>query len=434
MIKRLSLLALSAFFLGNSSVATASDIEVSASLQKKVIEWRRHLHANPELSNREFETAKYVTQHLKSLGIDVQTNIAHTGVVGILKGGKPGPVVALRADMDALPVTERVDLPFASKVTSEYNGQSVGVMHACGHDTHVAILMGVAETLAKRKNDLRGTVKFIFQPAEEGAPAGERGGAELMVEQGVLRAPKVDAIFGLHISSKMEVGYLGYRSGGIMAAVDNFKLTVTGKQVHGSTPWDGIDPIVASAQIINDIQSIVSRQLPLTKNAAVISVGSIHGGVRSNIIPQSVELIGTIRTLDPDMRNHLHARLREVVKHSAAVMGATTELQLPYTTHYPITYNQPELMEQMLPTMQRVAGSDNVLLMDAITGAEDFSFFQQQVPGVYFFLGGKTKGLAPEQAPAHHTPDFYIDESGMPLGVQVLSQMAIDYMEQSTRQ
>lgn len=411
-----------------ASEANLQDVKISADLEQQVIEWRRHLHQHPELSNREFATAKYITAHLKKLGIEVTTQVAHTGVVGLLKGAKPGPVVALRADMDALPVTERVDLPFASKATSEYNGQKVGVMHACGHDTHVAMLMGVAELLAEQRDELAGTVKFIFQPAEEGAPKGEEGGAELMVKQGVLTDPEVDVIFGLHISSKMDVGTIGYRHGGIMAAVDNFKVTVSGKQVHGSTPWDGIDPVVASAQIINDLQTIVSRQLPLTKNAAVISVGSIHGGVRSNIIPESVEMVGTIRTLDPDMRLQLHEKMRNVVKHSAAVMGATAKLELPYTTHYPITYNDPELMDRVLPVMQKVAGDNNVNRMDAITGAEDFSFFQQKIPGVYFFIGGKSKNLPVSEAPAHHTPEFFIDESGMKLGVEVMTQLTLDYL------
>jgi amidohydrolase len=408
--------------------ADGASVAVSPELERKVIEWRRYLHQHPELSNREFETAKYIANHLTALGLEVQTGVAHTGVVGILRGSKPGPVVALRADMDALPVTEKVDLPFASKVIRDYNGQSVGVMHACGHDTHVAMLMGVAELLAARRDAIAGTVKFIFQPAEEGAPEGEQGGAELMVKEGVLNNPAVDAIFGLHISSKMDVGSVGYRSGGIMAAEDNFKLTVKGKQVHGSTPWDGIDPIVAAAQIINDIQTIVSRQLPLTKNAAVITVGSIHGGVRSNIIPDQVEMVGTIRTLDEGMRKTLLERLHHVVKHSAAVMGASAELRVPYTSHYPVTYNDPALVKAMLPTLQNVAGVNQVIEIDAITGAEDFSFFQQKVPGFYFFLGGKAKNMTVDEAPAHHTPYFYIDESGLKLGVALMSQLALDYL------
>ncbi|MEE4246435.1 MAG: amidohydrolase [Kangiellaceae bacterium] len=423
MIKTLTTIAGALLF---SSVAGA--VNVSKSLENKVIEWRRHIHQNPELSNREFKTAEYIAAHLRKLGIEVQTGVAHTGVVGVLKGDKPGKVVALRADMDALPVLEKVDLPFASKAIGEYNGNEVPVMHACGHDTHVAILMGVAELLAAQKADLKGTVKFIFQPAEEGAPKGEEGGAELMVKEGVLKNPSVDAIFGLHINSKRELNTIGYRAGGIMAAVDDFKVTVSGKQVHGSTPWDGIDPVVAAAQIINDIQTIVSRRLQLTKNAAVITVGSIHGGVRSNIIPDKVELVGTIRTLDSGMRKILLEKLAEVVKHSAAVMGATAKLEAPYSTHYPVTYNDPKLVDKMLPTVKSVMGGDNVTYIDAITGAEDFSFFQKEIPGFYFFLGGRDPKVDIADAPAHHTPTFYVDERAMKKGVEVMSQLALDYL------
>lgn len=398
-------------------------------VESKVIDWRRHLHANPELSNREFKTAKMVAEHLKSLGIEVQTGIAHTGVVGILKGGLPGKVVALRADMDALPVTETVDLPFASKVKSTYAGQNIGVMHACGHDTHVAILMGVAEVLSQVRDTIPGTVKFIFQPAEEGAPEGEEGGAELMVKQGVLKSPDVDAIFGLHISSQTPVGVIGYRPGGIMASVDDFRIRVHGKQVHGSTPWNGVDPIVVSAQIINSLQTIVSRQMPLTKQAAVVTIGSIHGGVRSNIIPSEVELIGTIRSLDSDMRKQIHQKIRKIATNVAASMDATVDIDIPMASSYPVTYNTPALVEYMLPTMQRQAGENNVVLIDAITGAEDFSFFAKEVPGFYFFLGGKPKHVKTKDAPAHHTPEFFIDESGMKLGVKTLANMALDYLK-----
>ena len=398
-------------------------------IESKVIDWRRHFHQHPELSNREFETAKVIAKHLKQLGMEVQTGVAHTGVVGILKGGLPGKVVALRADMDGLPVTESVDLPFASKVTSSYAGQKVGVMHACGHDTHVAILMGVAEVLAQVKDTIPGTIKFIFQPAEEGAPEGEEGGAELMVKQGVLKSPEVDAIFGLHISSKTPVGVIGYRPGGIMAAVDDFRIRVHGKQVHGSTPWNGIDPIVVSALIINSLQTIVSRQVPLTKQAAVVTIGSIHGGVRSNIIPSEVELIGTIRSLDADMRQTIHERIRKIATNVAASMDATVDVDIPMSNSYPITYNTPTLVKHMLPTMKRQAGENNVVLIDAITGAEDFSYFAKEVPGFYFFLGGKATDVKTKDAPAHHTPEFYIDESGMKLGVKTLSNMALDYLK-----
>lgn len=398
-------------------------------LESKVIAWRRDFHEHPELSNREFRTAEKVAAHLESLGMEVTTGVAHTGVVGVLRGGRPGPVVALRADMDGLPVTERVPLPFASTVTTIFNGQEVGVMHACGHDTHVAMLMGVAELLASMRNDLPGTVKFIFQPAEEGAPAGEEGGAELMVKEGVLKNPDVDVIFGLHIWSKEDIGTIAYRPGGLLAAVDDFGITVKGVQTHGSQPWAGIDPIVVSAQIITGLQTIVSRQLELTKNAAVVSVGSIHGGVRSNIIPERVELVGTIRSLDGEMRQQIHERVRRTATHIAQSVGATAEVKIPLTTSYPITYNDPALVEEMLPILRAVAGAAKVELMDAITGAEDFSFFAEQVPGFFFFLGGKPLGTTKEEAAPHHTPDFFIDESGLKLGVRALANMTLDYME-----
>jgi amidohydrolase len=401
---------------------------LSDALASKVIEWRRDFHEHPELSNREFRTAQKVAAHLESLGIEVTTEVAHTGVVGVLQGAQPGPVVALRADMDGLPVTERVPLSFASKVTSIYNGQEVGVMHACGHDTHVAMLMGVAEMLASMRDDLRGTVKFIFQPAEEGAPAGEEGGAALMVAEGVLKNPDVEVIFGLHIWAKQDIGIIGYRPGGLLAAVDDFGITVKGVQTHGSQPWAGVDPVVVSAQIINGLQTIVSRQLELTKNAAVVTVGSIHGGVRSNIIPEQVELIGTIRSLDGEMREQIHERIHRTATHIAQSMGATAEVKIPLTTSYPITYNDPALVEEMLPALHAVAGRENVQLIDAITGAEDFSFFAEQVPGFFFFLGGKPLDKTEEEAAPHHTPDFYIDESGLELGVRTLANMTLDYM------
>lgn len=409
--------------------APSSQVDGMAdAIESKVIEWRRDFHEHPELSNREFRTAQRVAAHLESLGIEVTQKVAHTGVVGVLRGGRSGPVVALRADMDGLPVTERVALPFASKVTSVFNGQNVGVMHACGHDTHVAILMGVAEILASMKDDLPGTVKFIFQPAEEGAPAGEEGGAELMVREGVLENPDVDVIFGLHIWAKQDVGIIGYRPAGLLAAVDDFGITVRGVQTHGSQPWAGVDPIVVSAQIINGLQTIVSRQVELTKNAAVVSIGSIHGGVRSNIIPEQVEMVGTIRTLDREMRDQIHERIRRTATHIAQSMGATAEVQIPLTTSYPVTYNDPALVEEMLPALYEVAGSDNVQLMNAITGAEDFSFFAEQVPGFFFFLGGKPLDKTADEAAPHHTPDFFIDESGLKLGVRALTNMTLDYM------
>lgn len=411
-----------------TGTSTSADIEaLAAAIEPRVIEWRRHLHANPELSNREFETAAMVATHLESLGLEVQTGVAHTGVVGLLRGASPGPVVALRADMDALPVEERVDLPFKSTVTSEYRGETVPVMHACGHDTHVAMLMGAAEILVGMRDQLRGSVKFIFQPAEEGPPPGEAGGAELMTKEGVMA--DVDAAFGLHIHANTYVGKITYRSEGMMAAVDDFRITLTGKQAHGSTPWHGIDPVVTAAQIINNLQTIVSRSLELTKDPAVVTVGSIHGGVRSNIIPETVEMLGTIRTFDPGMRDQLHERFREIVSHTAASNGATAEVELPYSVHYPVTYNDPELTTQMLPTLQRTAGEGKVEVIDAITGAEDFSYFAREVPGLYVFIGGKPHDVPEEVSVSHHTPDFYIDESGMKLGVKTYLNLALDYMD-----
>jgi len=396
-------------------------------IESKVIEWRRHFHQYPELSNREFKTAEKIAEHLKNLGLEVKTGVAHTGVVGLLKGGKAGPVVGLRADIDALPVTERVDVPFASKVRSKYDGHDVGVMHACGHDAHIAILMGVAEILTSMKKDLAGSVKFIFQPAEEGAPQGEEGGAELMVKEGVLKNPEVDVIFGLHIWALAEVGTISYRPRSMMAAVDVLRITVKGKQTHGSTPWTGIDPITASAQIIIGLQTIISRQTELTEEAAVITIGSIHGGVRSNIIPEEVELIGTIRTLNTDMRDKIHEKIRLTATKIAESAGAVADVRI--TKGYPITYNDPELTEMMLPCLKEVVGEENVKLVKAITGAEDFSFFQQQIPGLYFFLGGLPKDKRVEEAAPHHSPDFYIDESGLKLGVRALSYLALDYMD-----
>ncbi len=416
----------SSAFSWNGKLKTQAD-KAADGIEAKVIEWRRHFHQYPELSNREFKTAEKVAEHLRALGIKVQTGVAHTGVVGVLKGGKSGPVVGLRADMDALPVTERTDVPFKSEVRTEYNGFDVGVMHACGHDTHIAILMGVAEVLSGMKAQLRGTVKFIFQPAEEGAPAGEEGGARLMVKEGVLANPAVDVVFGLHISAQTEAGTITYRPEGIMAASDGFRIKVLGKQTHGSTPWTGVDPITVSAQIIMGLQTVISRQTALTQEAAVISVGAIHSGVRGNIIPEEAEMIGTIRTLDTEMQDIIHEKIKLTAEKIAESAGATVEVNIG--KGYPVTYNDPKLTAQMLPTLQAVAGDENVKLIKAITGAEDFSFFQQKVPGLYFFLGGMPKGKDPSEAAPHHTPDFFIDESGLVLGVKALTHLALDYMD-----
>jgi amidohydrolase len=401
---------------------------LTAAVEPSVIAWRRDIHQHPELGNREFRTAALVADHLRALGIEVQTGVAHTGVVGVLRGGRPGAVVALRADMDALPVTERVDLPFASRVRAEYNGEQVGVMHACGHDTHVAILMGVAEVLSQMRDRIPGTVKFIFQPAEEGPPAGEEGGAELMVREGVLENPRVDAAFALHISSLGEVGNIYYSPRGTYASADDFRMVVRGKQTHGGYPWNGVDPIVASAQIISALQSIVSRQMNLIENPAVVTVGKIEGGVRSNIVPEQVEMLGTIRALDPEDRRLLHERVRRVATGVAEAMGATVEIQLPYTTAYPVTFNDEALTEEMLPVLRAVAGADAVHLRRPVTGAEDFSFIAEKVPGFYINLGGRPSHVPEAEAPAHHTPEFQVDDSGLGLGVRAMSMMALHYL------
>ncbi|MFZ1312656.1 MAG: amidohydrolase [Chitinophagaceae bacterium] len=401
-------------------------------IEAKCINWRRDFHQHPELGNSEFRTAKIIADHLRSLGIEVKENIGKTGVVGILKGAKPGPCIGLRADMDALPVVERVNLPFASKAQSTYNGQSVGVMHACGHDAHVAILMSVAEILAGMKNELTGTIKFIFQPAEEGPPEGEEGGAPLMIKDGVLENPKVDVMFGLHINSQTEAGKIKYRVGGIMAASDWFKIKVKGKQTHGSQPWAGIDPVVVSAQIINGLQTIVSRQTELTKNPAVISVSVINGGVRSNIIPEEVNMLGTIRTLDTGMQRIIHEKIILTASKIAESTGATAETVIDKKTL--VTYNEPALTKKMIPSFVKAAGADNVVETEAITGAEDFSFFAEKVPSLFFFIGGMEKGKDAKKAFPHHTPDFYIDESGMKTGIKAFCHLVLDYMNISKDQ
>jgi amidohydrolase len=400
--------------------------QLATQWEARVIEWRRHFHQNPELSNREFKTAETIAQHLRDLGLEVQTGIAHTGVVGILRGNRPTPVIALRADIDGLPVTERVDLPFASRARSTYRGQDVGVMHACGHDTHIAILMGVASILAELREEIPGTVKFIFQPAEEGAPQGEEGGAGLMVRQGVLQAPDVDAIFALHIWSKLEVGKIHYRPGALLAAADVLRIKVKGKQTHGSTPWTGVDPVTAASQIIQGLQTIISRQTDLTKGPAVISIGSIQGGVRNNIIPEEVNMEGTIRTLDAEIQDEIHRKILLVTTKIAETMGAEAEVSIDKT--HPVTFNDPALTQEMLSTLQRVAGKEAVIEVPPITGAEDFSFYAQEVPGFFFFLGGKPSATPISEAAPHHTPDFYVDEGALKLGLEAMANLAIDYL------
>jgi amidohydrolase len=395
-------------------------------IEGKLIEWRRDFHQNPELSNREFKTAEKIAKHLTDIGLQVETNIAKTGVVAILEGDQPGKVIAIRADIDGLPVTERNDLDFKSEVKTTFLNTETGVMHACGHDTHIAILMATAEVLSKHKDKIKGRIKFIFQPAEEGPPPGEEGGAKLMIKEGVLENPKVDAIFGLHINSQTPVGTIKYKTGGIMASVERFVINVRGKQTHGSQPWSGVDPILISAKIIDGLQTIISREAELTNEAAVITVGKITSGTRFNIIPESSEMIGTVRTLDPKMREMIETRMKEMVEGIAKAYGG--EASIIFQNNTSITYNDEALTARILPSLQTVAGEENVIIMKATTGGEDFSFFQEKVPGVYFFLGGMTAGNS-ESFP-HHTPDFMIDESGLLLGVKAFTQISIDYLNQ----
>ncbi len=429
MMKRLFLWGV-VFAMVVSPVAGGNDMEDSidqatANLMPKIIEWRRHIHANPELGNREFKTAKYVEDHLRRLGMEVRTGIAKTGVVGILKGAQPGPVIGLRADMDALPVTERNDLPYRSKATGEYNGQQVGVMHACGHDAHVAMLMGAAEVIAGMKSKLKGTVVFIFQPAEEGPPAGEEGGAPLMVKEGVMDNPKIDAIFGIHINSQTPIGTIKYKSGSIMAASDWFEIKVKGKQTHGAYPWAGVDPIAVATQIYTGLQMIVARQSNLPKAPVVITVGRINGGVRENIIPEELVMAGTIRTLDEEMQNDVHARIKQTAKSIAESMGATAEVTIDRKT--PVTYNTPELVDKMVPSLYKAAGKDNVMLGEWVTGAEDFAFFREKAPAFYFVVGGMPLDKTPQTAAPHHTPDFIIDDSRLDVGVKAFANIVFDF-------
>ena len=419
--------AISIFIFAQNNQKQKQYIDKKVSdLESKVIDWRRHIHQNPELSNREVETGKYIVAHLKTLGIEVHENVAKTGCVGIIKGEKPGPVVALRADIDALPVTERANLPFASKVKTTYNSQEVGVMHACGHDTHVAMLMGAAEILAGMKKDIQGTVVLLFQPAEEGAPVGEEFGAALMIKEGVLDNPKVEAAFGLHISSGLEVGKFSYKTGGMMAAADAFKITVKGKQTHGASPWMGNDPIVISAQIVSALQTIVSRQMDLTNEPVVVTVGAIKGGVRNNIIPEECEMIGTIRTLDNKMRLDVHERIKRMATNIAEASGATAVVEI--NEGYPIVMNSLDLARKMIPTINEVAGGeDNVRIKKAQMGAEDFAFYAQKVPALFMSLGGMSKGKDALDAAPHHTPDFLIDESGLITGVRAFCYFVMDY-------
>jgi amidohydrolase len=429
---RVSAIAAALLLLAASPVRaeiTEAQLDQAAkSLAPQVITWRRDFHQHPELGNSETRTAKLVAEHLRSLGIEVRTGVAHTGVVGILKGGMPGPVVALRADMDALPVTEQVDLPFKSTATSEYRGEKVGVMHACGHDSHTAILMAKASALASMRKELAGTVVFIFQPAEEGTPDGTRGGAYLMLEEGVFDAPKPDAAFGLHVFSTLNTGKIGYRSGPFMAAADRFGIVVKGEQTHGSRPWGGVDPIVASSQIVMGLQTLVSRQVDIARNPAVVTVGAIKGGIRNNIIPDKVEMIGTFRTFDPAVRQQIIDGITRTSKDIAAASGASAEVEIG-TDNYPVTVNDVKLTQRMLPSLERAAGPGNVLEIPFVTGAEDFSFFGQRVPSLFFFVGITPVGQDASKAPSNHSPKFFIDESGLELGLRAMLGVTVDFLQ-----
>ena len=421
--------ALALSFTSLSAVANVLNETIAdemAAVADRVVAWRRDIHANPELSNREFRTSELVAEHLHDLGIQVQTGVAHTGVVGVLEGGKPGPVIALRADMDALPVTEKTGLPYASKVRGEYQGREVGVMHACGHDNHVAILMGAAEVLAAVRDELPGTVKFLFQPAEEGPPKGENGGAKMMIEEGVLQNPQVDAVVGLHISQSDVVGRASFRSLGMMASAQRFDVEITGSQTHGALPWSGVDPIVTGAQIVNGLQTIASRQVDITQHPVVVTVGKFEAGVRNNIVPETARLSGTIRTFDPNVRAQVHEKIERIVTQVAHSQGATATVEID--PGVPVTYNHAELTSQLRPTLEAVYGSDNVSLPPLITGAEDFSFFQEQVPGFFFFIGGRPNDVPAKMAIPNHSPFFYVDESALPLGVHAMSRLAVDYL------
>lgn len=416
------------FVTVNSVFATTLTDEINSSAEKilpQVIEWRRYLHQHPELGNREFKTAAFIEEKLRALGLEVRTKIAKTGVVGILKGSQPGPVIGLRADIDGLPVTERVNIPFKSTEKAEYNGQTVGVMHACGHDSHVAMLLGTAEVLTKMKDKLKGIVVFIFQPAEEGPPAGEEGGAELMVKEGVMDNPKIDAIYGIHINSATEIGKIKYKSGSFMAASDWFSIKIRGKQSHGSQPWLGIDPIMVASSIIQGLQTIVSRQSELTKAPVVISVGKINAGVRENIIPEELTMSGTIRTLDDAMQKDVHARIKLTAEKIAESFGAKAEVSIDTKTL--VTYNTPSLVQQALPSLEKAIGKENLVETEWQTGAEDFSYYRTKAPAFFFYVGGMAKGMNPKEAFPHHTPDFYIDDSRLDVGIKAFANLVFDF-------
>jgi amidohydrolase len=414
-----------------SSPAFAAEPDAAApahDVEGKVLAWRRDIHEHPELGNRETRTAKIVADQLRKLGLEVKTGVAHTGVIAVLKGGKPGPRLALRADMDALPVTERVDLPFASKVRSVFNGQDVGVMHACGHDSHTAMLLGVATALASMRKDLPGEVLFVFQPAEEGVPDGETGGAKEMLAEGIFRDFKPDAVFGMHVWSTLNAGQIGVRAGPAMAASDRFKITVKGRQTHGSRPWGGVDPVLAAAEIVTSAQAIVSRRTNISRLPAVVTFAAIHGGVRYNIIPDEVEMIGTIRTFDEDVRHAIYADLKNVATHVAAAHGATVVAEVPDTEGNPVLVNDPALTARMRASLEKAAGAANVVDEPLTMGAEDFALYAQQVPGFFFFVGATPVGQDAQKAPSNHSPEFFLDESAMALGTRAMLQASLDFL------
>lgn len=428
MTTRIFLILSAVFFLANlqaQPISSASIDAKSKAILPKLIKWRRYIHEHPELGNREFQTMAYISAHLRSLGIDVQEKVAKTGVVGILVGDKPGPVIALRADIDGLPVEERVNISFKSVAKAEYLGQTVPVMHACGHDSHIAILMATAELLSSMKKDLQGTVKFIFQPAEEGTPGNEEGGAPLMVKEGVMDNPKVDVIFGLHINSSLEIGQIKYKPGPFMASSDWFTIRIKGKQAHGSAPWSSIDPIVIGTQIIAGLQTIVSRQENIVKAPVVITVGKFHSGIRNNIIPEEAILEGTIRTLDSNMQKDVQYRIRKTAMNIAEASGAVAEITIDNKTL--VTFNDSSLTALMIPSLEKASGKDKTSTISWTTGAEDFSFFSTRAPSFFFNLGGMPIGGDPEKAPGHHTPDFYIDDSQLDVGVKAFCNLVVDY-------
>jgi amidohydrolase len=417
---------------GFAAISDRAMEDAARAVDAKVVEWRRDLHQHPELGNREFRTSQKVAEHLKALGLEVQTGIAHTGVVGILRGGKPGPTIALRADMDALPVTEQVDVPFRSTVTTEYRGEKVGVMHACGHDAHTAILMGAASALVALRKDLPGTILFVFQPAEEGAPEGERGGASLMLEEGIFDLVKPEAAFGLHVFSTLNAGVIGYRTGPFMAASDRFRIVVKGRQTHGARPWGGVDPIVVSSQIVLGLQTIVGRQIDISQYPAVVSVGAIKGGIRNNIIPDEVEMIGTFRTFDPEVRRQIIERMTRTAQDIAHSAGAAATVEIADDNN-PVVVNDPKLTSRMLPSLARVGRGGEVKEIPYVTGAEDFAYFGQKVPALFFFVGSTPEGVDAAQAPSNHSPQFYLDEGSLPVGLRAMMGVAVDYLQGTKR-